>query len=398
MLKHAALFSCCLLALLLTGCPPAKPAGSSSAAPAGTAAAGKPSAPALKAHGLTVCLVRTDLGLGDGSYVRELDELLVGLAKDGQLTYLTAGKLPEPMIVEASSYDVGLPLKDSEQPGTMTTEAAVALLDEVKPCGWLVLTSPALVDPALERIQAGKFTAQAIILLDEEGWAARPENPPVPVISARYQIKEVAFLLGVAAAQSANNQQYVAMAISNDPQAEEFLHAVSEGAKYQTNGAVTLTATLDADPQTGLVTPETFRTAFERIKERAGAAFAANHFILALGRTTPTIMYAMTQKPINGYVLGGYADYRQIRPARVVGCAVKHPAVMLRYMLEHAATAPELAQLAPQGYVELGLRDGAITFTDFDLYSRYNPDGDDIKEAVENVQGLIKADELDYEY
>jgi hypothetical protein len=395
MCKHAAILLGCLIALLLSACPSAKPTGSNQAAkPADSTEV----TPAIKGQGLTICLVRSDLGLGDGEFIRETDAMLAELAKAGALTYTPVGELPSAMIIEANTYDVGLPMAQGGEPGTMTREAAAELLDQVQPCDWLVLSAPALVAPALERITAGKLTAKAIILLDEEGWAARPESPPVPVISVRYKIKDVAFLLGVAAAQSSNNGQFVAMANENDPQAEEFLNAVAMGAKYQTSGAVTLTATLPVDPVTGLVTPETFQTAFVQIKERAGTAFAANHFVLALGRATPTIMYALTQSPVNGYVLGGYADYRQIRPARVVGCALKHPSVALRNLLEHAATGADLAQLAPQGYVEFGIKDEAVGFTSFDQYSRYNADGDDIRDAVVNVEALIKAGELDYEY
>ena len=386
------LFTCLGLAILLAGCPPAKPDGSN------TGSAGQPGhTAALAAHGLCISFVYSDLGLGDGSFVREVDALLSDLANAGEITYQPVGDLPAELLIEASSFDVGLP-GDGSQPGTMTLEAASVLLDEIQPCDWLVLSTPRLVAPALERIAAGMLEAEAVVVLDEDGWVEPEAEPPVPVIRVRYVIKDVAFMLGVAAAQSSNNGQFVALANEADPQASAFLDAVAAGAKYHTSGAVTFTATLPVDPATGVVEPEDFRTTIELIKSQVGAAFAANHYIVNLGRTTPTIMYSLTLSPTNGYVLGAYADYRQIRPARVVGCAVKHPAVALQYLLEHAATAEDLEALAPQQFIELGLTDGAVGFTDFDLYSRYNPDGDDIRESVENVENLIKADELDEEY
>jgi hypothetical protein len=83
----------------------------------------------------------------------------------------------------------------------------------------------------------------------------------------------------------------------------------------------------------------------------------------------------------------------------VVGCALKKPGSALHYILDQAQSTEELVTLAGEdGYIELGLEQDAVGFTDFELYSRYNPDGEDIMEAVDGVRRLIEVDELGYDY
>jgi hypothetical protein len=48
-----------------------------------------------------------------------------------------------------------------------------------------------------------------------------------------------------------------------------------------------------------------------------------------------------------------------------------------------------------QGNITVGLPEEAIGFTDFELYSRRNPDGADLTAAVEDYWAEIVAGELD---
>jgi hypothetical protein len=78
-----------------------------------------------------------------------------------------------------------------------------------------------------------------------------------------------------------------------------------------------------------------------------------------------------------------------------LGCAEKRPGAVLSYIFSELGDGT-LAELADEtGMIKVGLDQGAIGFTDFDMYSRYNPDGDDIAEAVENVWAEIQVGELD---
>jgi hypothetical protein len=45
-----------------------------------------------------------------------------------------------------------------------------------------------------------------------------------------------------------------------------------------------------------------------------------------------------------------------------------------------------------------GLKSGAVDFTDFVLYSRYKPDGADIKAVVEHDKALMQTGELSATY
>jgi len=341
-----------------------------------------------------VTLVRTDLGLEDGQFVRQADAVLSEL--DGTVvSYTTVGELPVPMTNEAGLTDVGLPDAASSDPGEMTIAQAEALLDEVGETGWLVLSTPLLLDAALARISDGTISAELILLLDDYGLLEAPLDPPVPVYTISYDIQPVAFLLGIAAAESSNNGMFVVMASEADPHAQAFLDAVWTGAKYHTNGASVADIILPVSAEDGLITMDVFLQLHRQLRERMGQSFTANHFVLALGRTTPTLLYACTSEPFSGYVAGGYADFRQVRPARILGCAEKLPDAALRYIFSELGDGT-LAGLADgDGMIAVGVEQEAVGFTGFEMYSRYNPDGDDIAEAVENVWAEIRTGELD---
>lgn len=354
------------------------------------------SAPAGPAPQLAVTLVRSDLGLGDGAFVREADAALSELARDGWLDYGAVGSLPAELNIEAGAGDVGLPKAGTAGPGEMTLAQAQALLDGIDAAGWLVLSEPRLLASALERISAGEMSAELVLVLDEDGLGEPPAEPPVPVYVISYDVSPVAFLCGVAAAESSNNGMFTMMAAETDPRAQEFLDAAWAGAKYQTNGAIAATLILPVDQESGLVTPETYQLMLEAKQNQMGPYFACNHYVIALGRATPSILHAMSQQPINGYVVGAYADYRRVRPARILGCALKRPGKALRYVIEQQRGNRPPAQLADErGLIRVGVAQEAVGFTEFDLYSRHNPDGDDLAEAVGSVWAEIEVGELD---
>jgi len=362
--------------------------------------AAKPPQAKPRPLGITLALVRSDLGLGDGCFVREADGVLADLAKHGVLSYAPTGELPQAQELEAEGNDVGMPDPLKKAPGSMTISQAEALLDGVKPCDMLVITSPLLLSPVLERIGEGQLSAKAVLLLDDEGLGQVPKRNPVPVYYVSYQIKDVAFLCGVAAAASSPNAMFVVLGNSADPHAQEFLSAAKAGAKYYSNGAQTFTAVVQAD-EDGMVTPRAFEQAHLALLKRAGPYFTCNHYILALGRATPSVMLAISKKPINGYVTGGYADYRSVRPSRILGGAVKHPGVALTYILDSPSLRgglSGLANLAPRGVITLGLKENAVGYADLDLYSRYNPDGEDIAQAVSDTLEQMRTGELPATY
>ena len=386
--------------LLLAGCPAGGQQGAQSSANNGKQALQPPQ------PWLSVCLVRTDLGIADGCYIREADAVLSGFAKDGKIAYSTVGASPLAMTQEGASGEIGLPEAGAGQPGAMTLVQANAALDNVPKCDLLVLGSAYLLPAALQRISAGKVQAGAVLLLDDLGWQ-EPKAPPVPVYHFSYEIDEVAFLCGVAAAASSNTGKFVILATTADPEAMNFLNAARAGAFYYTNGAQVRGSLILAEPD-GVVTPETFGASFSSLLKRAGSAFsqACNHYIIDLGRASPTVMYALTTKPYNGFVAGAYADFRQIRPARVIGCGIKHPGEMLKRLFSMPvpgaqAGAPALTKgvpglktALPNGVLRLGLKDGAVGVAGYDLYKRYNSDGDDLDAAVTAAQGQILDGEI----
>jgi len=384
------LFTLIAIALLATGCP-GQPDGGSKNGTGDAVNNGTPAPPPF-----TVTLVRTDLGLGDGSYIRETDEALRIQAQAGRIEYLVAGELPGPLINEADAADVGMPLGGSNQPGSMTITEACELINGVTETDWLVLSTPAVLPHALARIEAGKLACGLVLCLDDDRIGEPPVDPPVPVYIIEYDTQPVAFLCGVAAAASSNNGQFVIISAKSDPHAVEFLDAAWAGAKYHTNGAQAAVTTVPIDEVTGLVTPQTYANAVNGAKEEMGSAFNSNHYIIALGRATPAILNAVAKKPINGYIAAGYADYTAVRPARVVGCAVKRPSQAIRYIFDNLGADNDPVALADEDLrIKVGLKQEAVGISGYKLYKRYNPDGDDIEEQVNAVLGEILAEELD---
>jgi basic membrane lipoprotein Med (substrate-binding protein (PBP1-ABC) superfamily) len=386
--------------MLLTGCP----AGGQHGAQHG--AGGKNAAQQPPQPWLSVCLVRSDLGLADGCYVREADAVLAEYAKQGVIAYSTVGDLPLPLTQEGSAGEIGLPESGAGQPGSMTLIQANELLDTAPKCDLLILGSPYLLPSACKRISAGKLQAGAVLLLDDIGWQEQ-KAPPVPVYHFSYEIDEVAFMCGVAAAASSNTGKFVILATNVDPEANNFLNAARAGAFFITNGAQVRGSIVPADAD-GVIAPENFSAGFSSLMQNAGPAFdkACNHYIIDLGRATPTVMYALTQNPRNGFVAGAFADFRQVRPARVIGCAIKHPGEMLKRLFSMPApgvkaTTPALTQglaglktALPSGRLRLGLADGVVGMAGYDMYKRYNSDGDDIEGAVTTYLGQILKGEL----
>jgi len=379
-----------LLLPLCGGCPSG---GDGEGQATGTAASGGSSAPALPA--VKVALVQTDLGLDDGYLVRDAAETLAELAARGAVEYRPVGSLPQPMPAPATSFEFGLPVDGSGKPGEMTLVEAELLLDEVAPTEWLLLSNWLLLEPALKRIADGSLAAELVLLLDDQGLLAPLADPPVPVYAVSYDIRVIGFVSGVVAAQSSNNGMFIVLAGELDPHAQDYLDAVWAGAKYHTNGAVVAEAILPMNDRTGLVEPEIFRGVHQEIKAQKGDYFMCNHYIIAAGRSTATLLYSLAQQPTNAFVVGAYGDLRQARPARVLGCGLKYPSAALEYIIAKPNSG-DLAALADErGFIQVGLEQGAVGFTDFEMYAGYHPDGDDIAEAAANVWAEIAADELD---
>ena len=375
--------------MLLAGCNDGKPQQQA----ATHAAAGSPAQPSI-----SLTLIRSDLGLADGSYVREVDAWLSEAAKQQLVVYTPAGELPRELQYRPETEDIGMPQVQPQAPGEMTLTAAIQLLDNTTACDWLLLTAPQLLLPALERIDGGQLKAGGVILLDDETLGQLPEQPPVPVVVVHYRIKDVAFLCGVAAAASSPNAQFFAFAAENDLQGQEFMDAAAAGAKYQANGSFTYSALVPVGSE-GIVTRSSFAAALAEARAAAGSNFSPNHYIVALGRATPSIINGLCLPPYNSYIACGYADFRVLWPERTICCAVKRPAQALQHILESAGYAPSaLAALAPTGRIELGLDVGAVGYTDTELYSRYNKDGPSIAVEVEAAAALIRVGELDYPY
>lgn len=408
-------------ALLLAGCP-----GKGKQQHAGTASGGgDESGGAAASTALKVQLVLSDLGLSDGYFARQSDSQLKALAAAGSIQYVPLGKVPEAIKDEPGSDDVGLPpgafgiesKNPVRQPGSMTQAEAEAVLDGAADCDLLVLSAPSLVQPALDRISSGKFKTEALILLDQDGWAGLSGKPVVPVYSLHYDVTPVAFVAGVAAAASSNTSMFMALASKNDPDADAWLDGAFAGARFRANGAQMLVKKLESGPD-GMVTPDSFLAAYEQLKAAGGPAFQCNHFLVCLGRSTPTIMLVLSKKPTNGYCLGGWADFTSVRPSRFVGCALKKPDMALAHIFGHIQEPADLDKLAAWGeasaaapsadsaaaevrpdfgrVISVGLDEGAVGFTDLKDYSNFNPDGDDISEAVTQAIEEIKSGELDY--
>jgi hypothetical protein len=346
---------------------------------------------------LSVALVATDLGLADGEYVRRAHEAFAELDLKERIEYTLVGELPKPRRIEGGLDEIAMPVPGGIEPGEMTLNEAASLLSDIPETDWLVVASPYFANRVLADVVDGNLTPGAVLVLDEMGRTHLPAEPPVPVYVLSYELEEVGFVSGVAAATSSINGFFVAMGQEDDPRVDEFLDAVWAGAKYHTNSAQVVTATLPADQETGLVDPADFHEMHRRIAERMGEYFRPNHFILALGRVTPTVAYAMTQRPWNGYVVCGYADYREVRPPRILGCAVKRPDRALEYIFETMGNGGLSSLAADDGTITVGIAQEAVEFTDFELYGRSNPDADDIESVVEDIWAEIATGELELE-
>ena len=375
-----------LLALLLSGCVKRNTAQVASGGP-------------------RVVLVRTDLGLADGEFVRDANTALTTLEQQGKVQFQAVGELPVALQDEPEGQDIGLPVPQSKKAGEMTQGEAAALVGQAPASDILVIASGPLLASALDAVASGKVSTKCILLLDEQGMGPVPVKPLVPVYRLHYDIKHIAFLLGVAAAQSSTLAHFGVLYSSDDPQGAEFAKAVAAGAKYLSNGAWTEAVPVQTGPL-GYVTPDLFQQGFQALRKQGGPNFKPDHFILDLGRSTPTIMDALSKKPLNAYLLGAYADYTHVRPAHIVGCALKRPDLALLALFSKldaaqfaANPAQTLAGLADKdGAISVGLKDAAIGFTDFTLYSRYKNDGADIKAVVDQTEAQMKTGELQAQY
>jgi len=371
-----------VLALLLAGCPAGQaPSHSLSAGGSGVVPA------------LSVSLLRTDLGLADGGLVREADSALSELSRQGQISYIGVGELPPELITEGGTGDVGLPgapvPQGTKPTGIMDSAGAQKLAAGLHDCDVVVVSSSIAARPVLARIKAGTLKAGLLVVLDDDGPAL--DSGTTPVVQLHYDIRAAAFLVGVAAGTSSRSQAFVAFTSTQDPHSADFLQCLRAGLRFRMAGANLLSASLTPDAD-NVVAPDEFKTKRDRIFATPG--LKTDHFIVDAGRATASIMFALSTKPTNGYLLGGYGDFRQVRPARVVCCIVKHPGSSLRKLLTGAKSVKDV-QAAGMSLPKLDLANGGVDVTDFSAYAHYNPDSDDIADAVKDARGQILDGELD---
>ncbi len=370
-----------LFALILTGCPSGK--------------TGKPAADSGSGviPSLSVTLLCTDLGLGDGELVREAHETLDELSRASKISYIQVGDLPLELASEGGTGDVGLPgtevVAGDVPAGAMSLDEAAGLAAQVKDCDILIASGPLAAAPLLKRIDDGKLKVGAAILLDTEG-------PPLPqtkakVLSIDYDIAAAAYLLGVAAGTSSRTQAFLSFTNSQDPKADVFVRMLDNGIRYRMAGGGVLDTRLTPGDD-GVIVPQDFSG---KLAEVLSQGLKCNHYIVALGRATPSIMHALSSKPTNGYLLGGYGNFTQVRPARVVSCITKHPGVGLMRLLDGAKSVAEVGQRAPKGMLTLGMSDGAVDVTTMDSYANFNPDAEDIEQALADARAQIESGELD---
>lgn len=389
MKRYLAILALLGAALVCTACPPAqrKPQPDAIARPASPY--------------MSVCLVRTDLGLADGAFSREADAALTELAAGGVITYQAVGDPAKEQDLEGGADDIALPDAFSKEPGSMTLNQALKVLALAAPCDLLVLSSPLLAGPALAAAKGGKLKAKAVLVLDEDGLKNKPAPGAVPVYYVRYDIRPAAFIGGVVAAASSRTSMFVLLGNDGDPQAEEFLAATEKGIRSHTPNSTIRSAVLPVDSD-GLVDPETFRKTRDKILKEAGPYFTCDHYIVALGRTTPTVMYSLAEKPVRAYLAGGYADFRSVRPQRILCCALKHPGAALKSLFAKPALkggVAALGPLCPEGLYQVGLAEEAVGYSGFEMYKRYNPDGEDLeKEALSNWEEIKVGEQSDYPY
>jgi hypothetical protein len=377
-----------LLLALLSGCPQhGQQAGKQTDAGDG---AGPPA--------LRVALLRTDLGLADGELVRRADAALEELADAGALEYTPVGALPPALEREAGAGDVGLPDPKGPQPGVpssgiMTADQARALVDQAAATDLLVVSGPLVANLALERIAAGDLEVEALLLLDTYG-PPLSANQPMPVYRIDYDIKPAAYMLGVAAGTSSRTQQFIVLTSTLDPRADDLVAAALAGLRYKMNGAVIFQQQLTPDAE-DLITPEAYFGALQAIRADVGGGLSVDHYFVDLGRSTPSVMHALSKLPTDGFVLGGYGDFRTVRPQRIVGTIVKDPAPALAKLLDGLAGVEGLAERTQDGTYTATFAEGAVDLTAFDQFAKFNTSAVDLEEAVAAVRGQIEAGELD---
>ncbi|MCB1217334.1 hypothetical protein KDL44_08065 [bacterium] len=397
--------------LLLCGCPP--PAGKTggTSTGAGGSSTGQTSGTntpqAARAHDQDVVLIASDLGLGDGWRVRQMNGLLSALAAGSEVRYRLVGELPREIEFGEVTPEVGFPDPASELPGSMTDLEGAALLDQLGSCDWLLLSSGYLLEPALQRISAGSLKAGAVLVMDEAGSQNVVNGSGVPVMRIRFDICHAAFMAGAAAANSSNVAHFVLLGAEDDPQAGEFMTAAEAGMKYVSPSAWIKQAVLPVDSR-GMVTPQTFRQEHVRLLNEAGQNFNSSHYILDLTRSNAyiTSLIADRNGPLNGYISGGYEDLRVLGDSRVLTFGLKRPEVALGWLLQHCPDAAALqAEANPDGVIMFGLKgsrpgleESAVGYTPLDLYTRYNPDGPDIAQELERIWKEVEAGELGIDY
>ena len=372
-----------ILVVFLWGCPGGKTSGN-------TPKPATPNTPKLK-----VTLLRTDLGLGDGDLVRDADDTLHKLDQQGDIEYAPVGDLPEAMVNEGGSGDIGLP--DAERPpgskpvGLMKGAEVEELANQIDDAEVVICSNSIVANSVLKQAAAAKGKLGAIIVLDDVGpkLEAAPSGTTVSVF--KYDVKEAAYLLGVAAGFSSRSQAFAMFTSTTDPNADTLYKAFVNGMHNpMTGGNVYHEAvTPDADD---IVLPADFTRAFESIMSDPNRKI--DHFVVFCGRATPSIMYGLSSKPTNGYLLGGYGDFTQVRPARVVGCIVKHPGLGLKRLFEGARSLKELQDQLAQG-ITLTFKEGAVNLTDFNAYANYNQDAEKIAEGVKTARSQIEGGEID---
>jgi hypothetical protein len=208
----------------------------------------------------------------------------------------------------------------------------------------------------------------------------------------RYEVEPAAFLLGVAAATSSNMQLFSVLTSTDDPARFAALDALRAGLRFHTNGARLLAAEVTPD-EFGVATQETYMAALAELDRQRGTALKPNHYIVLGGRAAPSMMYGLSTGEGSNYILGGWADFTQVRPARIVACAVKHPGVVLRRLL--TGGPQRLLEVLPEDELTGSFAEHAIDVTPLDRYMKYNPDGQDIADAVAAARAEIDAGEMD---
>jgi basic membrane lipoprotein Med (substrate-binding protein (PBP1-ABC) superfamily) len=383
--------------LLLCGCPPPAKKGAS-----GNSNAGQTTAAPAASQKIHVALLASDLGLGDGWNVRQLNTLLAGRAAGGSIQYSLIGTLPAEISYGEITARVGFPDPLSSVPGSMTELQADALLAGAPPSDWLILSSGYVLQHALDRIAAGTLQAGAIIVVEEAGSQAVVNTTKVPVYRLRFDIRPAAFLAGAAAARSNNRSHFVLLGADDDPQVDEFIAAATAGMKYVSRGVWILDGVLPVDSR-GMIPESEFAERHKDMMKQAGKDFVNNHYIIDLTRSSSYILRLIAEDggPIDGYATSGYQDLRVIASSRVLTCAIKKPDVAVAWLLDNCAAPGELAGHAVKGYLEFGLKgsrpglnESALGFTDMDSYSRFNYDGAEIAEDVVKWWKEIEAGEL----